>query len=603
VKAVDLFAGWGGFTLGARDAGVDVVWAANHWELAVRTHSLNHPETTHVCQDLRQADWTALPDFDVMLASPACFAPHTAVTTTRGVIPIADVVVGDLALTHRGRWRRVTAVMSRRADTVVLAGVETTADHRFWTCSEPVSGTPASPQWCPTARVAGRYLATPAVIDDDTGTTESAVPAAVRDCPTEVWAQLGYWLAGAGERPPALCSVLDDAPVMPGWALALDQPSRQAIWDAWRGANTGCRQGAAVVSPDRTLAVAARLLATSLGWSVGPVHRETGTSPRRGSWAVLVTADPPSANPPSANPPSANPPFAKPPSAKPPSANPPLAPAGDRWAWRRQRSGLTPAGRDVEVFDLTVDEDHSFVADGFVVHNCQGHSTASQPRRRAYHDALRATALAVVDAADVCHPRAIVVENVLSFTSWRLYGWWREGLERLGYRLDSRVLTASHFGVPQRRRRLFIVATLDGVEVPELVTDPAEPAIGPVLEPASACTWRLVADASPGVRARVEHGRRRHGPRFVTQHTTGHAGVPLHEPLRTVTTAPAHWNVVDGERYRALTPRELARAMGFPDSFVWPDEVSMADATRGLGNAVCPPVASALVRAVSDALS
>lgn len=32
----------------------------------------NHPDTLHVCQDLQQADWTAVPSHDLLLASPAC---------------------------------------------------------------------------------------------------------------------------------------------------------------------------------------------------------------------------------------------------------------------------------------------------------------------------------------------------------------------------------------------------------------------------------------------------------------------------------------------------------------------------------------------------
>src|SRR5690242_5304548 len=76
--AVDLFSGAGGFTCGAAMAGVPVAFAANHWPLAVETHKLNHPTTQHVCQDLRQADWTALPKYDLLLASPACQGHSTA---------------------------------------------------------------------------------------------------------------------------------------------------------------------------------------------------------------------------------------------------------------------------------------------------------------------------------------------------------------------------------------------------------------------------------------------------------------------------------------------------------------------------------------------
>lgn len=235
---------------------------------------------------------------------------------------------------------------------------------------------------------------------------------------------------------------------------------------------------------------------------------------------------------------------------------------------------------------------------------CQGHSPASQPKRRAYHDALRATAMAVVDCADVTMPKAIIVENVPAFTRWRLYGWWREGLERLGYRLDTRVLLASHFGVAQRRRRLFILATRNGAVVPQLVPDRHEPAIGPLLDTdVPDDVWTLVADSTPRVKERVARSALRHGPRFLTQHTSDHYGVSLHEPIRTITTAPCHWNLVDGDRYRPLSGRELARATGFSDRFHWPHHATVADVTKGIGNAVPPPMSRRLVTAVGEAIN
>ncbi len=67
MRCIDLFAGAGGFTEGARLAGARVVWAANHWPLAVQYHQTNHPDTWHECQDLQQADWRAVPAHDVVL--------------------------------------------------------------------------------------------------------------------------------------------------------------------------------------------------------------------------------------------------------------------------------------------------------------------------------------------------------------------------------------------------------------------------------------------------------------------------------------------------------------------------------------------------------
>lgn len=233
---------------------------------------------------------------------------------------------------------------------------------------------------------------------------------------------------------------------------------------------------------------------------------------------------------------------------------------------------------------------------------CQGHSSASQPRRRAYHDALRSTAMAVIDCADVTNPKAIVVENVPSFTKWRLFPWWCEGLERLGYQIDTRIVMASHHGVPQRRKRLFIIATRAGVQAPPLPAATPEPAFGPCLQddvPETA--WKPVRRCTAGMQERIRRSRARHGDRFLTQATTDHYGTPLHEPIRTITTAAQHWALVDGDRYRHLTGRELARGMGFDDEFTWPADATIAEVTRGIGNAVCPPVATTVVHAAAHA--
>lgn len=70
--AVDLFSGLGGFTEGARQVGLDVAFAANHWPAAVEWHSRNHPEVHHECQDLAQMDMRILPRGGLLLAAPAC---------------------------------------------------------------------------------------------------------------------------------------------------------------------------------------------------------------------------------------------------------------------------------------------------------------------------------------------------------------------------------------------------------------------------------------------------------------------------------------------------------------------------------------------------
>lgn len=71
-RAVDLFSGAGGWSCGAEQAGVSVVAGANHWPRAIETFRAAHPEAQARCQDVALMDPRDLPQFDLLLASPAC---------------------------------------------------------------------------------------------------------------------------------------------------------------------------------------------------------------------------------------------------------------------------------------------------------------------------------------------------------------------------------------------------------------------------------------------------------------------------------------------------------------------------------------------------
>lgn len=92
---------------------------------------------------------------------------------------------------------------------------------------------------------------------------------------------------------------------------------------------------------------------------------------------------------------------------------------------------------------------------------------------------------------------------------------------------------------------------------------------------------------------------------FLTKYFGTAVGQDLTEPLHTITGRDRFGLVtvmVGGEPYaivdiglRMLSPRELARCQGFPDSYVLPTVKSHA--VRLIGNSVSPPVATALVAA------
>ena len=97
---------------------------------------------------------------------------------------------------------------------------------------------------------------------------------------------------------------------------------------------------------------------------------------------------------------------------------------------------------------------------------CQSFSVAGL--RKGFADPRGNLALVFLGLADKLKPRWIVWENVpgvLSSNGGRDFGSFLGALEQLGYGWAYRVLDAQYFGVPQRRRRVFVVASLGGRDV------------------------------------------------------------------------------------------------------------------------------------------
>ncbi len=89
---------------------------------------------------------------------------------------------------------------------------------------------------------------------------------------------------------------------------------------------------------------------------------------------------------------------------------------------------------------------------------CTNHTCAKGGVPR--DEASRATAMLVVNYAQALCPRWLVLENVIHMRPWSRYEELKHELGNLGYRLHEHVLDSSDFGVPQRRRRLFLVGDL-----------------------------------------------------------------------------------------------------------------------------------------------
>ena len=220
----------------------------------------------------------------------------------------------------------------------------------------------------------------------------------------------------------------------------------------------------------------------------------------------------------------------------------------------------------------------------------------------------RETALLTIEYARAFQPRWLVLENVVHMRPWSRYDELKNSLGQLGYKLAEHVLNASDFGVPQSRRRLFLMGDRDRkpeFHVPEQDQDPVT--AKSILDDPG--TWRMSPLFSPRrAKATITKAKRafaalEEGTSFLLVYygNDGSGGwQPLDRPLRTITTVDRFAFVEhDGDmwRMRMLQVPELRRAMGHENDFQLPVG-TRRDRIKLLGNGVCPPVMESVVRSL-----
>ena len=235
---------------------------------------------------------------------------------------------------------------------------------------------------------------------------------------------------------------------------------------------------------------------------------------------------------------------------------------------------------------------------------CTNHSCARGGRPR--QDASRDTAFQVVRYARVLKPRWLIIENVIHMRSWARHAEFLKSLQNEGYAVSEHVLNAADHGVPQKRKRLFIVCDREA-EPPSHFPKNRGP------KRSAACildkpgTWEnSLLDNGRRATATLERASRgfsalgKDVPFLIVYYGTDGAGgwQPLTAPLRTITTLDRFALCEPseaGHTLRMLQPPELARAMGFEDNLVL-KRGTRRDKIKVLGNGVCPPVMDAIVR-------
>lgn len=267
--------------------------------------------------------------------------------------------------------------------------------------------------------------------------------------------------------------------------------------------------------------------------------------------------------------------------------------------------GIECQHKDINLVSADEIPDHDILTGGFP---CQSFSVVAQnPKRLGYKDDKKGKLF-----FEMCRilkekkPAVFVAENVkglLSANKGEAFPLVIQEFENAGYHVKYKVLNASHYGVPQKRERVFIVGfrdkrAYDTFEFPEPVTLDKPRIIKEIIDPEHTIEEKhyFSKRAVQGMQA-TKHAKTMNKGR----------AQDINLPSNTVGAHLAKVSLnstdpvlrIDG-RYRMFTPREVARIQSFPESFKLPG--SRTTNYKALGNAVAPVVMWHVTQSIVSAL-
>jgi DNA (cytosine-5)-methyltransferase 1 len=241
---------------------------------------------------------------------------------------------------------------------------------------------------------------------------------------------------------------------------------------------------------------------------------------------------------------------------------------------------------------------------------CQGHSDFNNYSRR--RDSKNELFLKMARAAQVLEPECVVIENVpasLHDTS-EVVARTADALAALGYAVSLGVVALADLGVPQRRKRLLVLATrrteLDVAALAARYATPARDvrwAIGDLERPKSGASrlMDIPANSSPDTLRRIDylfenglydlpdsqrpacHRDKPHSYKSI------YGRLSWENPAQTITRgfySMCMGRYVHPSQRRTLTAREAARLQFFPDYFDFSAVAKRSDLATIIGNAV-----------------
>lgn len=256
--------------------------------------------------------------------------------------------------------------------------------------------------------------------------------------------------------------------------------------------------------------------------------------------------------------------------------------------------GTVPFG-DITKIDADSIPEHDLLCAGFP---CQPFSHIG--KREGFKHPTQGTMFhEIVRIVEKKRPKVLFLENVpgiVNHDKGNTLGVILETLAELGYDCYHTILNASDFGVPQNRKRFYLVAFKDKGHSFSFPTPPMKRAdIGKYLEH-GAKGYSISKHLQKTYLFKKEDGR----PILIDANTKG--------PMKTLVSSYHKIQrltgtfVRDGETgIRLLTTNECKRAMGFPDEFKFP--VSRTQMYRQMGNSVVITVIDAIAEKIHEALN
>lgn len=138
LTVLSLFDGISCGQLALQRAGIDVkVYLSSEIDkYAKQVTKINFPNTIQL-GDVKNIKGEDLPKIDLLIGGSPCFTGSNLVLTSKGYVPISEIEVGDMVVTHKNRYKKVLKIGGDVKDTVRVKAqgsteIITTSDHPFY---------------------------------------------------------------------------------------------------------------------------------------------------------------------------------------------------------------------------------------------------------------------------------------------------------------------------------------------------------------------------------------------------------------------------------------------------------------------------------------